>query len=653
MSGSKIIKFASIFIFVFILALLPCYAQAFESIYVDIQESGKITSFYNEYFIVHVEGNITITNPTNSSIYDLNFELYLSSLDVKIVNGSDNFLINSQLLQVYEIPPLSSLTFDYKIVGITTEDLSSNNQSVLKNAITRMNPKIYSNLMGSLQKAQLENESITGQAARVVSVNYLNPTGLRYNLGHINVIKTSMMNPNEPIATWPNLQAQKGTLAPYENFVIDIYDTNATEGEIYWLDSDIYTNDIIFTGSVNLSRFDQDDIYTLEENHTVNATPSNRSTATLPVLEQRVYLRKFVDKKLVVPGEEVKVDLVVNNLGTEVIEGALKDFIPSGFEFVSSDNSGTGTNSESNFNVRLDPNSAKRYRYVLKYGDEDSLGVDYFKAAELQYGGKTIYSQVVPFVRKYLPEKKLFVQKSVKFLNDDEVQVIIQVQNMGESDIYNLIVKEFLANDNEFKEITQAFESKGVWKIVKLAQGATWEVSYVTDRTNVLNTFPSIFGVAKASILQTIILSNVITSKFKVMETTLIEIIGVISLLAILVTYFLPVNYFRRKTSKQVDSLRVMGSEIRSLKDRTDTGYQTYKEQPKKQVHHVAQTQAPVQGQPSGNMANAPLQAAAKPQEVDITKGPDVVTDDRRSKHDILEENKKILEKLKEELSKK
>ncbi len=77
MSGSKIIKFVFLFTFLFILALLPTYAQAFESVYIDIQEEGKITSFYNEYYIVHVEGNITVINPTNSTLYDLNFDLYV------------------------------------------------------------------------------------------------------------------------------------------------------------------------------------------------------------------------------------------------------------------------------------------------------------------------------------------------------------------------------------------------------------------------------------------------------------------------------------------------------------------------------------------------------------------------------------------------
>jgi hypothetical protein len=296
-----------------------------------------------------------------------------------------------------------------------------------------------------------------------------------------------------------------------------------------------------------------------------------------------------------VPGEVIDVMVIVNNLESKDVSLQVNDPIPSGFDVLSIEK-GSIENNTAVWDVNLSSGTAKRLRYQLKYTDVDLLGVDYFMPAYLDYRDETFYSQSIPFVRKYIPEKKVFIQKKVNFLSGDEVRVILTVQNMGESKLSNLMIKEALLSTAEFREISQPPSGRGMWTILELNQSDTWETSYITDKMSVLNAVPDVYGVPQNSVLQTIILSNEISSKFRELPTSFIEVIGILALVIILGLYFLPVSFFSRTRKHQKKELQTMSGEIRNLHKKTTTNHDSLHKQ-SSVIQPPRQAQVGVQGQ--------------------------------------------------------
>lgn len=392
--------------------------------------------------------------------------------------------------------------------------------------------------IGTLQKAPLEDVATGGQInTRLVSARYQNPTTFPYYINSATVIKTATLDPNNELEKW-TFTKENGQLMPGETWKIDVYDRNAFEGEIYWLSSDMYIRDIFYNESSNFSFFTQDDLFKLEDNST-NVT--EELITSLSYLSDRVFLTKRISSKVVNPGDVVTVTLLANNFATAAITGvAVEDTIPEGFEFVDS-RFGTADDRKISWtNVTLNSKETRRIEYKIRYTDEDAVGIDYFSAAKLMYGNKEVYSQAIPYIRSYIPKKQLFVQKSINFISDDEVRVDITLQNVGESHIDSIVLNDYLAPNSEFREITQTFTNKGVWKIDRIEKDSTWEVSYVTDSVGVLNTFPVVFGIEDKSVLKTVILSNIISTNLQISTVRFVEIGGIIALLIIGVLFSFP-----------------------------------------------------------------------------------------------------------------
>lgn len=552
-------------LYVLIILALLHVGLASADIHIDIIEEGKIVSFYDQYYVYQLNGSITVSNPSSFSIFNVELPYYLATLDLRSNSNNGSAYMTPSQLFVQSLPANGSVTLDYKILGITTTDLSSNNRSVLANGILSSRPQVYSNLFGTLKKAPLENVSGGGNPrSRLISVEFRNPTNFNYTLEKVEVIKTTQNNPNAEIDKWI-FTGEKAQLLALEGWDFDFIDDNAFEGEIYWLSTDIFFEDITLNSTANISRFDQEDVFVLESNVTINDTILEED---IPFLSNRIYLRKLASSTIVNPGSVIDMTVIVNNFQPNALEGTVVDPIPAGFEVVSVD--GGSSNSDNvSWDVSISSNTLKRLKYSLKYTDEDSLGLDHFRPALLYYDGETYASQSIPFVRKYIPDERVFVQKKVKFLAGSEVQVTLSVQNLGESDLHNLVIKEHLLTSAEFREITQAPTQRGVWTIEELPQNEIWETSYITDRAHVMNTVPEVFGVSSGSVLQTIILSNLITSSFSTVPTRVIEIVSIGLLGVIAVLYFLPANFFSRIKRRQSRDLRSISKELSHLRSKT------------------------------------------------------------------------------------
>ncbi|MFP4424141.1 MAG: hypothetical protein ACLFP2_02820 [Candidatus Woesearchaeota archaeon] len=549
-------------VLLFILLAICVYADGIE---VHSQEKGQVISFYEEYFIVNINGTISIDNPTKTHIYAINIPLDLAPLQLRLINSSKATLTKENKIIINELPANSSLSFKFNIKGITTDKSIMNHSGIFIRKIRKELMEIHTPTIGKLNKAPLEDPAQGGEEnTRLISATYKNPTNFTFRIKKATIIKTPDQNINNELDKW-EFEKEDGELGPHEQWNIDFIDEDAYEGEVYWLSTDINLKDIYFDEDLNITYLDQDELFKPEENQT-NVT---ENASTLEFMKDRLFVRKKVSKKLVNPGETIDVTLLVNNFNPKKIKSEVKDTIPDGFRVIETKGKQDGRELTWD-NVSLNSQETRRISYKLRYTDNDSLGVDYFNSAEVHYKNGTIYSQPISFVRMYVPEKKLFIQKGIKFLNDDQVRVTIKLQNMGESDITQLVMNELLEKDSEFKEITKQFHEKGIWKVDKIKRGDTWEVSYVTDKINVLNTFPLVYGIPESSTMKTVILSNVVSSDFTTGSLRFIEIGGLIALGIVIIFLVLPVEVLQFKRKKERKDLQKMENEIDSLKEKTE-----------------------------------------------------------------------------------
>lgn len=547
--------------------LLLILIGSISAIEITTEETGKITSFYDDYYIVRLNGTLTVHNPTAYTLYHVELPLKLSTLDFRSLNSTSEFYINNEKIFIQSLPANSTQALNYKVAGISPSFIKDPEKGLLKQALYYYgDPKIYANIMGSLRKAPMEKEEITGRDARVISVELRNPSAFKYFINFIKVIKTDSIRPDLELDSW-DFSDEKKHLDAYENYNFDFLDVNAVEGQVYWLQTDIYFDDVRVFGKANLTIYDQDDLFIPIINDTYE---DNFTEEELSLLDKRIFVRKMIPQRLFNPGDRTNITLIVNNLANTPLKGNLLDVIPDGFKLIDISDNGIVNDSALNWKVDIGTQNAMRYRYEVEYIDVEGLGVDYFPAAKLDYDINTIYSSVVPFVRKYVPEKKLFIQKTLEFLDNDEVGVTLSVHNLGDGPVENLVIKDFLDDDVEFKEVSQSFYEKGVWAVPIIEAGDIWETRYVSEKTALLNTFPEVFGAAKASVMKTIILSNIVESNLIMKGISNFEIIGILSLALLLMTYVLPQSLFARKHRNELKKVALTQRELANLRSSSE-----------------------------------------------------------------------------------
>lgn len=618
---------------------------------VTIRESGKITSYYDEYYIVQVYGNLTLSNKENSSLFDVKLPLRLPGVGIRTLNKSARMHLDDMSVGTYALDPLSNQTVEYKISGITSQEIRTDQPIMMTAFELYGTDRIYSNLMATLRKSEIENQS-AGRPSRLITVEVKNPTGYWFKVDRFEVIKTKDLNPSQQLRKWNfpedylqikvdgkgrliEVGMEKEHLYPYETWTMDILDDNASEGEVYWVTTDIYIEDFEFVLWSNISVYTVEDLIEILENQT-NITENVSDISSF--FEERLFVRKFVSDNHMTYGKTINVTLLINNLDSTPITPFLEDPIPSGFRLVStSGNSSLRRSNVSWSNFRVGARGSERFTYSLFYGDNDSLGLDYFLPARLVSKNQEIFSQAIPFIRKYIPEKKIFLQKKVRMLSDEDIEVVIQLQNLGEAGLDNIVLKEYLDETNEFKEVTQKFESKGVWKIPSIEQGATWETKYVTDQKNVLSTLPEIYGVPSSSVFRTIIMSHEVSSTYSLFGRKAIETIGIIVLVVSVVYYLLPQRLIRNRRKKDTRKLAVIEGELSSLRTATGTKSGEVEATPKTILQRL------------GGSRRHEEAAAHKP------KAPQPVNDSgkekRREFEDEIRRNQELLEKMKANFS--
>ncbi len=546
-------------------------AASADRITVTINERGKVISYYNEYYIVNVNGTITIYNPYNFSLDTVRVPCDLNTLSIKETTSEGYLTQNGIIIPFMEAH--ETIEMEYEIRGITATNPMYRNYSVLRTAMLGQQPTMYPPLVQNIKKAPVENVSIDSGAIkaeekrRLIVVTVTNPADIVVNITKISVIKTAEANPNEEIKKWEfDDDGSNIVMQPNSIWTYDLIDYNSSDGEVYWLSLDVSPFiDVVINGTNTISTFSEKDVINIENTTSVEKGSYDNVTS---YLEHIMYLKKYVSKTQLVPGDKVKVTIRVNNFAPVSRRIELKDSIPFGFRLIEDNKSNFSySNSMVSWQTMINPDSSRVFSYQLLYYDNESLGIDYFDAAELSYENTSMFSQRIPFIRQYIPEKKIYVQKKVSYGLDNEVKVTIQLQNLGEDSIKDVYLKEFLASRDDFRELTKKPERKGVWHIPVLKRNEVWEVSYVTNENSAINKLPVVLGVDKKLILKSFVFENIIRNSWIIGSVSYFEYIGLSFLIIFPIAFII---YNRRKRYRREYSLRKLSRDIKRLKDETE-----------------------------------------------------------------------------------
>lgn len=512
-----------------ILLMLPFAAAPDEVVNVTLDENGKITNYYNTYWVVNVNGTGVINNPSSRDLFDVRLQFDLLTLELIPGDGDGEFEANS--IKWDRIPAQGSQTFSYQIVGIAAQPPTLTDKGVLYTGLAKRTPRIYSDLFGELQKAPLEDPAITNRDARLISVTLDNPTELPFTVQSMRVIKTPQLDPNNILDTWNIINDSAPIELEGEGFfVYDFIDANATEGEVYWLQSDVFISRVELTDINTIRRFTEENLS--EPIELLNYTNTSDNT-TSRLITSSYLLRKEVSDTLALPGEPLTVKLTLYNLDERLRQYTITDYLPYGFT----------ADKELQFAGQVPRRGSVVHRYRVVLNESSFGGVDAFPSARAEIGGQTVFSPKVTFLRQYSPDNRVYLQKRIRYRDEDTAEVTLQVQNLGQVPIEGVTLREFLNDDDVFSEITYQPQSKGLWELPRIGAGETWTVSYVTGQGDTLTTLPTLYGVPANALLRSIILENVVEEGWAFVRTRWIEFIGI----AVLVLVPLALFFGRRE----------------------------------------------------------------------------------------------------------
>ncbi len=498
-----------------------------------------------------VNGTLQLENPSLvSNIFEFKTNLNLGPLvgitPIMLDSTSENFQFTQDSISYYLIKPQDTVKIGYFIYGIIDEDVYSkikNNDSTFLEYYSD-GLLLYSNVIVNLQKPQREgyiyedtgstikpnkdvNGTPAGNTTRLVSSDIRNPTDFDYYFSKISLYGSQSSNPmfdtGDLIKTFSNI-----TVSGYSYKIIDFFDENSNDYSVYWISYDMNIANIFNRGLERINtNIDSED-------YDVNSRDVNSSNF------EPFVLKKSVDKTVVRSGEEFKVTLKIVNLNDfEVFDLSLVEELPKGYE-VKDVSSEVKITDGSKLIFTID--SIDEYgTYVISYtlvNSDDLKGITYLKPAQLSYKDQTYYSEGILVINDLLPDKKVFVQKEVEYLDDDYARVTIKVRNLGSILLENILVSDIIDENAIIKEISKIFEERGVWRIKTLKPGDEWEVTYVVERNSQLDFLPNIFGVEKENVYGTLVSSEEIITVFGEQPRT-IEKVGMGLAVGLLIFYLL------------------------------------------------------------------------------------------------------------------
>ena len=187
----KILCWSSVRLLLIITFLLITFSSTIfagsDKIAIDVEEKGFIIDFYNNYYIVNVNGTFSITNPSKLDIYGVEIPISMSTLQIEILNNTYGAYYSGGTIRINALIANSTLQFDYNLYGITSDKKVASEDGILYTAVLKDEVRLSSYSAGQLFKAPLEDVSEGGSPnTRLISVSVTSSIAVIFSFISIN-----------------------------------------------------------------------------------------------------------------------------------------------------------------------------------------------------------------------------------------------------------------------------------------------------------------------------------------------------------------------------------------------------------------------------------------------------------------------------------
>ncbi len=517
-------------LFISLFLLLPFSSAA--DVTLDVEEVGSILDYYSAYYIVDVAGNVTITNQNNFPIYTIDIPIFRGTLSF-LEESSTNYVRDNDIRIPY-LDPFESATFSYRIFGVTISNLISfyqaSGSSILNFLLDGGIANFRSDLWINLQKSDIG--TVRGKPTRFINIGITNPTPLEYNINNIQVSRTDDENVNAPNKIWTFEDKIKIIGGDQWSREFKDFGEGMREDSVYWfiVDHDLANSFVDLFEDVDLAIFDESYLDQVPVDNITERPISERDKDLFS--RTLVFLRKNVEPTRVFPGDIVNVTLAATNLDVVSKFVRIGDTIPPGFELHEIHNRDSlVSENELIWEVEVNRGTSRVVSYSMIFVDDEAVGLQYLPEAYAIFPEGRVLSPRIPIIRQFIPTKQLYLQKNVKRLSSDSVEITISLQNLGEAPLSGLLLKEFIEDGDVFSEITQVPMDRGLWEVPTLSRNQQWQVRYVTNSNSNVGLLPQVFGIDESRVLKTIIADTVVSHYLFSTSFRTVEIIGIVALI--------------------------------------------------------------------------------------------------------------------------
>jgi hypothetical protein len=535
----------------FLLLLSVVGVQAVD-ISLNVTETGSVINYYGIYYIADVEGSVTITNENDFRVYTIEVPMTPGTLSY-IETTSFDFLDESGIKIPY-LDPHETVSLGYKIFGITTENIveyySDDGTSVFTHLMDDRKAYFRSDLWINLEKSQLG--TIRNEPGRFVAVSITNPTPLEYQIKSIQVSRTADDNVNNPEKIW-TFEDKIKILGGDDWFrEFEDYGSGVKESSVYWfiVDHELANSFMQIHDNSTIELYDESDLDEFPKIDDQNRTIGDEVDKNI-YARSKVFVRKVVDPGRVFPGDIINVSIITTNLDVESKAVRVQDTLPPGFELYEVYTKDSLIDRDSLiWDINVNRDTSRVVKYAIRFIDEEAIGLAYLPEASATFDEGRVTSSRVPIIKQFIPQKKLYVQKNIRRLPKDVVEVTLNVRNLGEATLEDVLMKDYLGAEDMFSEITQTPLEKGLWEIPSLAKNEQWQVKYKTLTHPDIDRLPQIFGVDEANVLKTLIMDNLVANYVFSPSISMIELLGLVS---VIIFPFVAIYLYRKKVLEKKD----------------------------------------------------------------------------------------------------
>lgn len=538
-------------VFAFLLSVMPVSVLGYDASF-EIEETGSVLNYYDMYYVVDVEGEITITNDMNFTANSVELRVTPGTLSFSETDNSD-FIYPDKIKLPY-LDPGESRTIPYRIYGVTTQNVAkyyeSDGESVLRHIMDDDKMHFHSDLWINLKKSEIF--SVEGKKRRTIDMEVTNPRPVEYQVNSIKVHRTEDKDINDPDKVWTFDDPMRIYGGDSWSRTLRDESESMREDSVYWLivDHELADTPADIMENNDIDVYDEselDDVPEVdEEDPDFDEIDKELRERTL------VFLRKLIEPSTVQPGDFINVTLIVTNLDYSSKTINVKDAIPDDFkidEVHTQDSLVTDQDSEElEWEVTVNRDTSRIIQYSIEFVDDESLGLEYLPAAEAIFPEGTVTSTRAPYIRRFIPQKQLYVQKQITRLGGDRAEIDISVRNIGEKSLSGLVLKEYLEDSISFSDITQENVGRGEWELPELDRNEEWSVSYKTDYHRELSRLPQVFGIRDSNVLKTVITDSRVSHFILAPSVNIIEILGMTMLI---IFPFIFIKVYKKKVLRR------------------------------------------------------------------------------------------------------